>query len=157
MSLSPPGKFSPNKHTHWDSRLIELRPSPAPRILKLIKSVLSGDYAKPHFFWDRRVDKRWKTSKRWKKTTRSSVQSKKQAAGGSRMWWAWTRWSHNVKWSNSYSWSSIPMWFMPPSHSDPTSGWWSLVSTNMSPWGLLFPINISGVVLFFSFCNVVVY
>lgn len=82
MSLSPPGKFSPNKHTHWDSRLIELRPSPAPRILKLIKSVLSGDYAKPRFFWDRRVDKRWKTSKRWKRTTRSSVQSKKQAAGG---------------------------------------------------------------------------
>lgn len=55
--------FSQQAYTHRDLRFLELNPTLPPWILKLIKNLLSDDYAKSRFFRDTRVEQRWKTRK----------------------------------------------------------------------------------------------
>lgn len=146
MSLSPPGKFSPYKRTHWDSSLLEL--------------------SLHHEFWS------W-SKVCWVVTMPSLVSLElwgwiKDGRQGNHMFLSAKQKTRQHGEGGEFEQDGATVLNVPTAPpgrlyqcdsrppQPPASDWWSLVTTNISPWDLLFQINSSGVVLFFSFCNEVI-
>lgn len=141
MSLSPPAKFSPNKHTHWDSSLLELSLhhefwswSKVCRVVTM-PSLVSLEL--------------WGWIKGGSQANAEREPRVPQCKAENRA--AWGRWG--VATVLSVPTATLGRLYQCDLPQPPASDWWSLVTTNISPWDLLFQINSSGVVLFFSFCN----